>query len=54
MTFGFAYYQPDKFHILKGFFLSFAYSEPERSDIYGYQIKIELFPEITNFLTFPL
>ena len=38
----------DKLHILKRFFFCFAYSEPERSDISGYKIKVELFTEITD------
>ena len=30
--------------------MCFAYSEPERSDVSRYKVKIELFTEITNVL----
>ena len=40
----------DELHILKWFFFCFSYSEPERSDISGDKIKVELFTEITYVL----
>ena len=44
----------DELHIFKWFFFCFAYSEPERSNIPGYKIKVELFTEITYVLQIPV